>query len=64
MTIYDRIKAAADAQGKTIKTIEKEAGLGNGAIGKWEKSSPMTDNLAKVAAVLGVSIDDLIKREG
>ncbi len=61
MTIFDRIKTAADEQKKSIMAIEKEAGVANGTISKWDKSKPRINTLAKVARVLGISIDELIE---
>lgn len=58
--IYDRIKEICKERKMTVNTVEKEAGLSNGTICKWNKSSPTVDKLQKVAKVFNVKVDDLI----
>lgn len=59
--MVNKIKCLAKEKGMSIYEVEKEAGLGHGAISKWEKSKPLAENLQKVAAVLGVKINDLLE---
>lgn len=59
--IYENIKAIADKKGLSIAEIEKRAKIGNGIIGKWRESAPNVDSLVKVAKVLNVSVNTLIK---
>ena len=59
--IYDNIKAIAEKKGLSIAEIEKKAQIGNGIIGKWKESTPNVDSLIKVAKVLNVSINTLMK---
>ena len=61
--IYETVKALADKKGISISALEKEAGVANGLIGKWRENTPQVDTLSKVAAVLGVTVDRLIKGE-
>lgn len=61
--IYENVKAIADKKGISIYELEKKAGLGNGTIGKWNDVSPNVENLSKVAKVLNVSINTLIKEQ-
>jgi transcriptional regulator with XRE-family HTH domain len=58
--IYENIKRVSTKMGKSIRSIEIEAGLGNGVIAGWKSSSPMVDNLKSVAKVLGVTIESLL----
>lgn len=58
--IYDRIKEVCKEKGVSVSYVEKEAGLGNGSISKWNKSSPSVENLQAVARILKVKIDELI----
>ena len=58
--IYDRIKEACKEKGISVSYVEKEAGLGNGSISKWNKSSPSVENLQAVARILKINIDKLI----
>lgn len=63
MTLYERIKSICDERKISIYRIEKECGLGNGSIMKWENSSPKIDNIIKLANYFDVSIDYLLGRE-
>lgn len=61
--IYENIAKFCAAKEVTVASVEAKADLGRGTIGKWRTSNPTIDNLRKVASVLGVTIDDLIKEE-
>lgn len=58
--LYDKIKEICNEKGISIAFVEKEAGLSNGVISKWNRSNPTIDNLQAVAKVLKVKIDKLI----
>ena len=60
MTIYNRIKEKANEKGISIKALEREAGLGNGVIKRWNETSPQCNKLELVANYLQVSIEWLI----
>lgn len=60
MLIYDRIKAICEEKGISIRQVETTAGLKNGAISKWNDSSPTVKSLKAVADVLKVKVDKLI----
>lgn len=60
MTLVDRIGQIAKERGLTFKSLEREVGLGNGTIKRWELQSPRLDRLVKVAEYLQVSLDDLV----
>lgn len=60
MGLYDQIKELAEEKGLSIYKIERETGLSNGAISKWNKAAPNSVNLFKVANYLGVSAEDLL----
>ena len=59
--IYDRIKEICKAKGISVASVEKEAGLGNGAISKWNDCSPTVDKLQAVAKVLKVKVNKLLE---
>lgn len=61
-TIVDRIRLLANAQGYSLPTLEMKLNLGNGTISRWNKSSPNSDKLMKVADFFNVSIDYLLGR--
>ena len=60
--ILEKIESLCKSRGITIAKLEKECGIGNGTIARWDKSFPRTDNLKKVADFLGVSIEFLLER--
>lgn len=62
--IYDTIKALCKKRGLSVTSVEKEAGLSNGAISKWNDSSPTVDKLNAVAKVLNVKLDCLLRQKG
>lgn len=63
IVIYTRIKQICNEKGASVKSVENKAGLGNGAISKWDKHSPSLANLQAVARVLDVSVEDIISDE-
>jgi Helix-turn-helix. len=60
MRLLENIQFLCKERDISIPRLEKELGLGNGAIYKWEKSSPSIDKLQKVAEYFNVSIDYLL----
>lgn len=60
MSIVDRLQAIAKERGTTFKQLERDIGLGNGTIRRWEDQSPRLDKLTKVADYLHVSLDYLV----
>lgn len=60
MHIYDKIKAICEERGMSVRQLEVAAGLKNGAISKWNDSSPTIKSLKAVADVLKVKVDKLI----
>jgi transcriptional regulator with XRE-family HTH domain len=60
MSIIDRLQALVKERGMTFKQLEREVGLGNGTIRRWEEQSPRVDKLTKVADFLQVSLDYLV----
>ena len=59
--IYDKLKTICNSKGISIRSVEKEAGLSNGAISKWNDASPTVDKLQAVAKVLKVNIEKLLE---
>lgn len=60
MSIVNRLQAIAKERGTTFKQLEREIGLGNGTIRRWEEQSPRLDKLTKVADFLHISLDYLV----
>lgn len=63
MTLRDRVRALANERGLSLPTLEAKLGFGNGTIVKWDKASPNTDKLTKVADFFNVSVDYLLGRD-
>ena len=61
--LYDKIKSLAKEKRVPICEIEKQAGLANGCISKWNTTGATFKNVIKVAELLGVSLDELAKEE-
>ena len=60
MILKNIIRLCKD-KGITIAKLERETGISNGTIARWEKSSPVIDNVKAVADYFGVTLDDLMK---
>lgn len=58
--LYDKIREICKEKGLTVTFVEKEAGLSNGIISKWNQSSPTVNNLQAVAKVLNIKVDKLL----
>ena len=59
--IYTKIKKICAEKGISVAQVEREAGLKNGAISKWNDVTPLVTNLKAVADYLGVSIESLLE---
>lgn len=59
--IYENIVRISKKKGLSLMEVEKKAGLGQGAISKWKKSTPTVRSLKKVADALGCSVATLLK---
>lgn len=53
------IKSLCASKKTSIKALERELGLGNGTIRRWDDSSPSYDKLQKVANYFGIKVADL-----
>ena len=58
--LIDRLEIEAKKKGLTFNRIERELGLGNGTIKRWNDQSPRLDKLTAVARFVGVSLDYLV----
>lgn len=61
--MLSRIRELCKAQGLTIAQLERECGIGNGIIARWNKSKPSFDRLKTVADRLGVTPEFLLTGE-
>ncbi|MBM7617315.1 transcriptional regulator with XRE-family HTH domain [Weissella uvarum] len=67
MSIYERVKQIAEERGFALTEVAQRAGIGEKSIYAWKPSkqypdgvTPKRATLEKVAAVLGVTADDLL----
>jgi len=60
MDMLERIQDLCKRSGINPSKLEIELGFGKGTLYKWDKSSPSTDKLSKVANYLKVSTDYLL----
>lgn len=58
--MVERIRELCEEQGKTLFSLEKECGFGNGTINKWDKNSPSVSRAWAVAKALNTTISYLI----
>ena len=62
--VYEKVKELCKENGTTVFALEKECGLSNGTIRKWDKASPTLKNIEKVAAYFGKPLDYFSEKEG
>ncbi len=58
--IVENIKRLCSERGMTLASLEREVGIGNGVIARWESGSPRVDTLQKVADYFGVTVDAIL----
>lgn len=59
--IYTNILAICEARGIPIRTVERESGIGNGVVRRWDSGSADVWRVKAVADYLGVTVDDLLR---
>lgn len=59
--ILENIRALCAKNNISIARLERETGLGNATIRRWEESSPTVENLKAVADYFSVSVNELLK---
>lgn len=55
--LYEKIKAVCKEQDVSIAKLEKDCGIGNATVRRWDKSFPRIDTLKKVADYLSKPIE-------
>lgn len=60
MALLDRIKELCEQYSYTFASLEREAGLGQGTIRRWDKNIPSADKLLSVANLLDTTVDYLL----
>lgn len=62
MSLVEKIQNLCSKKDTTLIGLERELGLGRGTIRNWDKNSPSSEKLLKVANYFNVSIDSLLER--
>ena len=57
---YEKIAKLCKERNISIARLEREAGIGNGCIGKWTTRIPNFASLEKVAKALDIPIAELV----
>ena len=61
--MVNRIKTLAKDRGLTILQVEELCNIGKNSIYNWDTSQPAVDKVKRVADLLGVTVDELLKEE-
>lgn len=59
--LYEEVKKLCAGKGISVARLEKECGLGNATIRRWESSSPTVASLKKVADYFGIPVCELVE---
>ena len=59
--IFENICKLCEQRSISIAKLEKEVGLGNATIRRWNESSPTVDKVMLVANYFGISVSELIE---
>jgi transcriptional regulator with XRE-family HTH domain len=60
MELVERIKEICKQKNTSMGALEKELGLANGSIRRWDDKTPGADKILKIANRLDISIDYLL----
>lgn len=60
--LYDIVKRLCLQKGVSVGRVEKECGLSNGSISKWNENEPGIRKVQKVANYLEVSIEEFLEQ--
>lgn len=61
MTIKENVARLAKERNVSLLEVEREAGLVERSTYRWNRQAPSIDKVCKVAKVLGVTVDELVK---
>ncbi|MBQ6207684.1 MAG: helix-turn-helix transcriptional regulator [Oscillospiraceae bacterium] len=60
--LLSNIHNLCQERGISIAELERESGLGNGVVRKWDKASPTLRSVAAVARYFGVTLETLVSK--
>lgn len=55
--LYEKLETLCKEQGISIAKLERDCGIGNATVRRWDKAFPRIDTLKKVADYLGKPIE-------
>ena len=58
--LLENIRRLCSKKPVSIAKLERETGISNGTIARWDTSSPTIENVQKVAEYFGVTVDELL----
>ncbi len=58
-----KIKDLCDKNHISIAALERNVGLGNGVIARWDESSPRLESVLAVAKYFGLRVDELLEHD-
>ena len=58
--LLENIRRLCSKKPVSIAKLERETGISNGTIARWDTSSPTVENVQKVAEYFGVTVDELL----
>ena len=58
--LLENIRRLCSKKPVSIAKLERETGISNGTIARWDTSSPTVENDQKVAEYFGVTVDELL----
>ena len=61
--IFTNVSKLCKQRGISIAKLERETGLGNATIRRWETSSPTVEKLKAVADYFNVTVDELLSEQ-
>lgn len=61
--LLEKIRLLCEENKTNITKLERDCGLANATIRRWEHASPTVANLTKVADYFGVSLDFFLGRD-
>lgn len=59
----NKIRELCQIRGISLTELEQSVKLSNGTICKWDGKSPGVENVRKVAAYFGVTVDELLRED-
>ena len=57
------IKRLCDERGISISQLEREAGIAERTIYRWDENTPSVDKVKRVADYFGCAIDELLRND-